>query len=120
MVLFCIPCLALVTYFAIASIFFPKYRVYMKEGWLCFMDKIRGKRCSVSFDNRMRIALSAWLTRKGMVRLGRFLHDKRNFSMTLTVIMVVSTLISIYLFALLIQYWLYPPCDTGSVCAVDV
>ncbi|MBN2330563.1 MAG: hypothetical protein JXC85_02000 [Candidatus Aenigmarchaeota archaeon] len=120
MVLFCIPCLALVAYFAIASIFFPKYRVYLKEGWLCFMDKIRGKRCSVSFDNRMRIAFSAWLTRKGMVRIGRFLHDRRNFNYTLSAIMIISTVISIYLLALLVQFWLYPPCDTGSVCTVDV
>ena len=120
MVLFCIPCLALVAYFGIMSIFFPKYRVYLKEGWLCFMDKIRGKRCSVSFDNRMRIALSAWLTRKGMVRLGRFMHDERNFKMTLTVIMVVSTIISIYLFGLLVYYWLYPPCDAVSTCAVGI
>jgi hypothetical protein len=108
----------LVAYFAIASIFFPKYRVYLKEGWRCFMDKIRGKVCSVSFDNRMRIALSAWLTKRGMVRLGRFLHDERNFKITLTVVAVVSTIISIYLFILFIHYLFNPPCDPGSACAV--
>ncbi len=120
MVLFCIPCLALLAYFAVASIFFPKYRIYLKEGWLCFLDKLRGKVCSVSFDNRMRIAFSAWLTRRGMVRLGRFLHDQRNFNLTLTVLAIVSTVISIYFLFLFVQFWFYPPCDTGSTCSISV
>ena len=120
MVLFCIPCLALLAYFGIASIFFPKYRSYLREGWRCFMDKLMMKKCSVSFDNRMRIALSSWLTRRGAVRLGRFFHSERNFNMTLTILVLVSTLITIYFMILLVQFWLYPPCDTGTTCAVDV
>ena len=120
MVLFCIPCLALIVYFGVAGIFFPKYRVYLKEGWRCFLDKIRRKKCSVSFDNRMRIALSAWLTRRGMVRLGRFFNNERNFNMTLTAIMVISTILTIYLMMLWVQFYFYPPCDDGSTCAVDL
>ena len=120
MVLFCLPCIALLVYFGVASIFFPKYRVYLREGWRCFIDKLRMKKCSVSFDNRMRIALSAWLTRRGTVRLGRFMHDERNFNITLTVLVVVSTIVSVYLLILMVQFWLYPPCDTGSTCAVDL
>ncbi len=117
MVIFCIPCLALLAYFAVAGIFFPRYRLYLKEAWTCFMDKLRRRRCSVSFDNRMRLALSTWLTRRGMVRLGRFLYVKKNFDMTLIVIAVVSTVITIYLLILLVQFWIYPPCgpDTCSI-----
>lgn len=117
MVIFCIPCLALLVYFAVAGIFFPRYRTYIREGWGCFLDKLKGKKCSVSFDNRMRLALSTWLTRRGMVGLGKFLYNKRNFDMTLIIVAVASTIVSIYLFILLVQFWIYPPCgpDTCSI-----
>ncbi len=117
MVFFCIPCLLLIVYFAVAGIFFPKYRIFLREGWLCFVDKLRGRVCSVSFDNRMRIALSAWLTRRGMVRMGRFLHDERNFNITLTVFAIVSTVVSIYLFIVFVQFLYSPPC-TADTCSI--
>lgn len=107
----------ILAYFAIAGIFFPRYRVYIKEGWRCFIDKIRNKECSVSFDNRMRLALSMWLTRRGMPSLGRFFYNKRNFNITLIVIGVVSTIVSIYLFILLINYLIYPSC-VDNVCPI--
>jgi len=118
MVLFCIPCLALLAYFGIMSIFFPKYRGYIREGWRCFTDKIRGKKCAVSFDNRMRLALSSWLARHRMVRLGRFLNNERNFNWTLIAITVGTTLLTIYFLYLFIWFQLYPPCNTGSSCSV--
>jgi hypothetical protein len=120
MVFFCIPCLALVAYFAVASIFFPKYRLYIREGWRCFTEKLRGKKCSVSFDSRMRLALSAWLTRKGMVGAGRFFAKERNFNIFLTALAVVSTVLTVYLMVLFIQFQIAPPCDAGDVCAVGV
>ena len=120
MVLFCIPCLALIVYFLVMSIFFPKYRGYVREGWRCFMDKIRRKKCSVSFDNRMRMALSAWLARRGMVRLGRWFVNERNFNLFLTTFAILTTVLSIYLIILFIQFQINPPCDTGDTCAVEV
>jgi hypothetical protein len=120
MVLFCIPCLVLLAYFGIASIWVPRYRGYIKEGWRCFVDKLKGKKCSVSFDNRMRLAVSMWFTERKMPSVGRFLHNKRNFEITLIVIGVVTTIISIYLFALLISFLIESPCEAGDVCAVEV
>ena len=113
--IFCIPCLALILYFTIASIFFPRYRIYIKDGWHCFLDKLRGKRCSVSFDNRMRLALSMWLTKMGMVRLGRIFYKERNFNITLTAVTIVLTIISMYFFILLIKFLILAPCTNG-VC----
>ena len=115
--IFCIPCLALITYFAVAGIFFPRYRLYLRDAWICFMDKLRRRRCSVSFDNRMRIGLSAWLAKIGMVRLGRFLYSERNFNTMLTVLVIVSSIVSVYLSILLIQFWFSPPC-TEATCSV--
>lgn len=119
--LFCIPCLALLIYFGIMSIFVPKYRVYLKEGWRCFIDKLKGKKCSVSFDNRMRMALSAWLTRRGMVRAGKFMHNERNFSTVLTLFVVATTILSIYLAILYVHFYFNPPCPAdNSTCSVSV
>jgi len=104
----------LLLYFAIASIFVPRYRVYIKEGWRCFMDKLRGKNCSVSFDNRMRLKISAWFSRKGMTRIGKFLYIKRNFDLTLIIIGVGTTVLSIYLMILFIQFMIHPPCTVDT------
>lgn len=120
MVLFCIPCIALVVYFVVAGIFFPKYRVYIREGWRCFTDKLRRKKCSVSFDNRMRMALSAWLTKRDMVRLGRWFNSERNFNMFMTTFAIVSTILTIYFIWLFVQFLVTPPCDVGDVCSVDL
>jgi len=119
MVLFCIPCLVILLYFAIAGIFFPRYRGYIKEGWQCFLSKLRGRECSASFDNRMRLALSMWFTKRSMPSIGKFFYNKKNFEITLIVVGVVSTIVSIYLFVLLINYLIYPPC-VDDVCVIPV
>ncbi|MFH0929347.1 MAG: hypothetical protein V1818_03255 [Candidatus Aenigmatarchaeota archaeon] len=119
MVLFCIPCLVLLAYFGVMSIFFPKYRSYIKDGWRCFVDKLKRKECSASFDNRMRLAVSMWFTERKMSRIGKFLHNKRNFEVTLIVIGIVTTIVSIYLFVLLIFYLIESPC-ADDVCAIEV
>jgi hypothetical protein len=116
--IFCIPCLALLLYFVIAGIFFPRYRIYVKEGLRCFLDKLSGKKCSISFDNRMRLALSVWLTKRGMAKLGRFFYNKKNFDLVLTIIIVILTLISIYLFILWIQFLINPPCGVEDTCSL--
>ena len=116
----CIPCLGLLLYFIILGVFFPKYRTYVKEGWKCFLDKILARKCSISFDSRIRLALSMWLTKKGSVRLGRFFYNERNFNITLTVITIVLTIVSIYLSILMVQFWVSPPCSADSVCSVNI
>jgi hypothetical protein len=121
MVIFlCIPCLALLVYFGVMGIFFPKYRRYIKEGWRCFTDKLRGKKCSVSFDNRMRMAFSMWLAKRGMVRAGKFFGSERNFNWFLIVMAVASTVLTIYFIFLFIHFQINPPCDFGSSCSVNV
>jgi len=117
MVLFCIPCLTLLLYFAIASIFVPRYRIYIKEGWRCFIDKLRGKKCSVSFDNRMRLKISAWFSKKGMPRIGKFLYNERNFNWTLIIIGVGTTVLSIYLMVVFINFIINPPCTVDTCSA---
>lgn len=114
MIFFCIPCLVLIGYFAVAGIFFPKYRGYIKEGWKCFIDKIKRRECSVSFDNKMRIKTATWLADKGMIRAGRFLYVKENFDWMLIVIGVVFTILSIYLFIVLMGFLVNPPCSADT------
>lgn len=119
MVLFCIPCLALLTYFGIAGIFFPKYRAYLKDAWRCFYDKLRGKKCPVSFDNKMRLALATWFADHNMESLGRFFYNEKNFKIVLSVTLIVFTLVSVYLLFLFINYLYHPPC-VDNVCVVTV
>lgn len=115
MIIFCIPCLVLVMYFLIAGIFFPKYRGYLREAWTCFSDKIKGKKCSFSFDNKMRLALSMWLTKKGMVGLGRFFNDPKKFTITFTIIGILFSIISTILFVVLIKFLFFgSPCADGT------
>ncbi len=119
MVLFCIPCLALLAYFGIASIFIPKYRVFLKEAWRCFLDKLMLRKCSVAFDERMRIVFSTWLAEKGFVRLGRFFYNKKNFDFVLISFVVIFTILSIYFIYLFIQFYINPPCaptNNTTIC----
>jgi len=118
-IFFCIPCLALLMYFGIAGIFFPRYRTYLKDAWRCFYDKLRRKKCPVSFDNKMRLALSTWFADHNMTSLGRFFYNEKNFKMVLTIVLIVFTIISIYLFILFVQYLYKPPC-VDNVCGVVV
>lgn len=113
----CIPCLLLIAYFGIMAIFVPRYRVYFKEAITCFKDKLTGKKCSISFDERMRMKLSAWFLDRNHVKLGNFFNNKRNFNITMTILFIIFTIVSIYLFILLYQFiFVKSPCDTGDSC----
>ena len=88
----------MLTYFLIASVFVPRYRIYIKEGWRCFIDKMRGKNCSVSFDNKMRLVLS------GVVYKKKACPELENFSTT------KETYISIL-------WFVKPPC-AAETCGI--
>jgi len=60
-----------------------------------------------------------WLSKNGMSKLGKFFYNKKNFDLVLTIIGVIFTLISIWLFIVFIQYMINPPCDTSSgICSL--
>ena len=117
MIIFCIPCLVLVLYFLIAAIFFPRYKVYVREAWRCFSDKLKGKKCSFSFDNKMRLALSMWFAQRNMPRMGKFFYNKRNFNITFTIIGIVFTIVTTILFFFLIKFLIHSPCS-GGTCSI--
>lgn len=118
MIIFCIPCLVLALYFLIAAVFFPKYRAYVKEAWKCFSDKIRGKKCAFSFDNKMRLALSMWFAKRNMLKTGKFFYNQRNFTLFFTMIGIVFTIVSTFLFILLVHFLINPPCSVGDSCSL--
>lgn len=121
MVIFlCIPCLLLLLYFIVLGMFVPKYKGYWREALKCFVDKLKGRKCSISFDERMRISFSGWLADKGHIKAARFFNNKKNFEITMIVAFVVVTIVSTYLFALLI-HWLFvqSPC-IDNACKVLV
>ena len=111
MVLFCIPCLALILYFLIISLFVPRYRVYIREAWICFVEKLRGRKCPVSFDKKIHHAFVMWLTKKNKLGMARFFSKKRNFDIWLTILLIVLTILSSWLFWLLIKFlFIKSPC----------
>jgi hypothetical protein len=119
MVLFCIPCLALILYFLVVSLFVPRYRVYIKEAWICFLEKLRGKKCPVSFDKKMHHAFVMWLTKKNWLAAARFFHKKRNFDIGLVVFLTILTVVSTWLLWLLFKFlFIQSPCEgsTQPVC----
>ena len=108
----CIPCLALLIYFLILSIFIPRYRTYLKEAWGCFIDKLRGRKCPVSFDKKMHQAFIMWLAKKNKVKLAKYFSDKKKFDLWLMVFLIVFSIISTILFIFLIKFlFIKSPCE---------
>ena len=116
---FCIPCLMLILYFIIIGIFFPKYRPWIKEAIRCFWDKLRGKKCEVGFDEKMRLKFANWLASKNKVKLAKFFYNKKNFEWTLIIVLIIFTGVTTLLFILLIQYLFFQsPCEVGDNCYI--
>lgn len=120
MIIFCIPCLTLILYFLILSLFIPRYRILIKEAWLCFVDKLHGRKCSVSFDNKMHKAFVLWLAKRNHLKAARFFQKKRNFDIFLASTLIIFTIVTTWLFLLLIKFlFIEPPCPStgdGGVC----
>jgi hypothetical protein len=116
----CIPCLAIFIYLAIAGIFFPRYRVYLQEAWRCFVDKLMGKKCSVSFDNKARLAISAWFAKRNMNKTAKFLYNKRNFNIAMISFFIIFTIVTTWLFFLFIKFLINSPCAGKDTCTIPV
>lgn len=111
----CIPCLTLLLYFAILSIFIPKYRVFLADAWRCFIDKLRGRKCPVSFDKKMHQAVVMWLARKNKVGLARYFSDKKKFDWWVIILFIIFSIVSTYLFILLVKFlFIKSPCEGAT------
>jgi len=122
MVLFCLPCIALVLYFLVVSIFVPRYRVYIKEAWRCFLDKLKGKKCSISFDERMHKAFVMWLARHNKLGMARYFSSKKKFDFWLGFSVIIFTVVSTWLLWLLIKFVILgkSPCAGNNQTGVCV
>jgi hypothetical protein len=112
MIFLCIPCLALILYFLILGIFIPRYRVYIQEAWRCFLDKLQGKKCSVSFDNKIHKAFVLWLAKRNHIKMARFFQKKRNFDIFLMIVLILFTIVTTWLAWLLYKFlFIKSPCN---------
>ena len=119
MIFLCIPCLTLILYFLIFGIFIRRYRVYIKEAWRCFLDKLQGKKCSVSFDNKIHKAFVLWLAKRNHVKMARFFQKERNFDVLLITALVIFTIVTTWLAWLLYKFlFIKSPCEgsTQPIC----
>lgn len=108
----CIPCLTLLLYFGILSIFIPKYRLFLADAWRCFIDKLRGRKCPVSFDKKMHQAFIMWLARKNKVGMAKYFSDKKKFDWWVISLFIMFSIVSTYLFILLMKFlFIKSPCE---------
>lgn len=95
--IFCIPCLGLLLYYAILAIFFPKYRKEVKLAFDCFWRKLTLRPCLQGFDQKMKNKATAKLM-KYSPRLAKFVHNYFDIIMTIfTILTIVSIIYALYL-----------------------
>lgn len=107
--------------FAIISIFFPKYRSFVKEAWQCFVNKLLMKKCEASFDTRIKASLVAYFIQRGKIKTAKFVNKYFNVLITLAGVALIA--ISILLFYLFIEWIIlgHSPCiENGTVCKVEI
>lgn len=121
MVLICIPCLALLIIFGLLSLFFPRYRPFVKDAWHCFWRKLTLRPCEQSFDQKIKSKLMAYFASKNNGTMARFVN--RHYETTMTVIGVVMIVLIVISSFLFIKWILLnrSPCaeNTNGTCGLN-
>ena len=114
-------CFVALFVFAILGLFSVKYRSYFFEAFDCVLRKATLRKCTTSFDKKMKMKVSARVS-KFNKPLGSFVF--KNFdvlSWILTIIMVISLIWSFYVaFMGIYNYFIYGNCDGPNSNAVCV
>ena len=107
--------------FAILGLFSTKYRSYFIEASDCVFKKMTLRKCTTSFDNKMKMKITAKISLVSKP-LARFVFKKFDLlSWILTIIMIISIIWSAYLaFFGLYNFFTYGNCDGPNSTAVCV
>jgi len=117
--IFCLPCLSLIIYFAVIGIFFPSKRHLIKKAIKCFWKKITRQHCTDAFDDLVHKQFVMWLMDRNKFLAKKF-KDKRLFDVAIVFTAIAFTTINILLLVLLYK-WLFikSPCNAGEgVCTL--
>ena len=117
-------CFIALIVFAILAIFSAKYRAYFKEALDCVARKATLRKCTTSFDKKMKMKVTAKISRANKP-LGRFVF--KNFDVLSWIITIVSIIIMIYSLVSgvvgLYNFSIYGNCygpDSNELCVYNV
>ncbi|MFA5357560.1 MAG: hypothetical protein WC308_01415 [archaeon] len=116
-------CLIALPIFGILAIFSAKYRAFFKEAADCVFRKATLRKCNTSFDKKMRVKISAKVS-KANKPLGSFTFKHfEALSWLLTALMIISIIYSGYVAYTGIYNWTtYGNCNgpnSNEVCAYN-
>jgi hypothetical protein len=89
-------CLIALFVFGVLAIFSAKYRIYFKEAADCVFKRLTLRKCTTSFDKKMKVKISSKISNKNK-RLGGFVF--RHFealSWIMTIAMILSLIWTAY------------------------
>jgi hypothetical protein len=86
-------CFIALIVFAVLAVFSAKYRAYFKEALDCVFRKATLRKCTTSFDKKMKMKVTSKISKKAP-GLGRFVF--KNFDVLSWIITIVSIIIMIW------------------------
>ena len=116
-------CFIALIIFAILAIFSAKYRAYFKEALDCVARKATLRKCTTSFDKKMKIKVTSKISKRNKP-LGKFVY--KNFDLitwTITIISLIIMIFSLYYGVLgVYNFYVYGNCNgpnSDEFCIYD-
>ncbi len=116
-------CFMALIIFAILAVFSAKYRAYFKEALDCVARKATLRKCTTSFDKKMKIKVTSKLSKRNK-SLGKFVY--KNFDIitwTITIVSIIIMILSLYFGVLGVYNWYaYGNCngpDSTELCVYN-
>ena len=107
--------------FAILGLFSAKYRSYFFEASDCVFRKMTLRKCTTSFDNKMKMKITTKISKVNKSLAGFIFKHFDLLSWILTIIMLISLIWTAYLaFFGLYNFFLYGNCDGPNSTAACV
>jgi len=116
-------CLIALVVFGVLAIFSAKYRGYFKEAADCVFRRMTLRKCTTSFDKKMKVKISSKLSSKSK-KLGSFTFKHfESLSWIVTIIMIVSLVYSAFFgFMGVYNWYVFGNCngpDSNAACVFN-
>jgi len=116
-------CLVALVVFAVLGIFSAKYRAYFFEAADCIFRRATLRKCSTSFDTKMKMKITSKATKLNRPFGGFIFRHFEALSWVLTIVMVVSLVWSGYSGGIAVYNWVtYGNCngpDSALTCTLN-
>ncbi|MCX6803459.1 MAG: hypothetical protein NTY48_02705 [Candidatus Diapherotrites archaeon] len=116
-------CFVALIVFAVLGIFSAKYRAYFFEASDCIFRRVTLRKCTTSFDKKMKVKVTAGFTKLNKPFGGFVFKHFEFFSWIITILMVVSLVWSGYSGGVAIYNWVsFGNCNgpnSTQVCSLN-